>query len=131
MHPVRNTIVAIMLGAVLLPAARAAEAGATAGRAVATREEPARVALVAEGRAGARDLARENARLRAENRALREELRRLRQHGPAVAPPTWSTPRVQPLPNVPTRERVPENWVEREINGIRFYIVPLDGSRPR
>ena len=98
------------------------------------RAEGTRVARAAGGQAGERDLARENEQLRAENRALRERLRQLeearRPPAPAPRPPATAPQqrrfRVVPVP--PPQgdvRRVPENWVPREINGLRFYIIPL------
>jgi hypothetical protein len=83
--------------------------------------------------ADGRDLARENERLRAENRDLRERLRRLEEgrhpplpmpRPPATRPQPPQRSRGVPLPPG-NGGRIPENWVPREINGLRFYIIPL------
>ena len=100
------------------------------------------------------DLARENARLRTELESLKAKMSRLEarvkalESGKAPTPrwdvvprPTPPAPRAvpQPPPNAPpnapraTPGRVnpaqprplPEGWQEREINGMKFYVVPL------
>ena len=70
---------------------------------------------------------KENAKLRAEVDALRErvaELQRPRIESrvqPGLPPPPPAHIRVAPAVPPPGR-----GWVEREINGMTFYLVPLD-----
>jgi hypothetical protein len=91
------------------------------------------------------DLARENARLRAEVESLTSRVARLESRvkeleaGKPPAPkaplrfaPPQVVPKVVPKapgavdPRSPTQSRpVPEGWQEREYNGMKFYIVPL------
>jgi hypothetical protein len=124
----RITVLAFTVSVVVTFAGRVAaqpRAAATAAAAEPTREE-----------ARLRDLSRENARLWAENRALRQRLSELRDRQARVDPapvPNAVPPRVVPPPPAPTPYaptapnggRVPESWVPGEINGLRFYIIPL------
>lgn len=36
-----------------------------------------------------------------------------------------------PVPFLPQTRTVPPNWSEREINGMKYYIVPLDSGQTK
>jgi hypothetical protein len=55
---------------------------------------------------------------------LEERIGKLEKQRSYVAVP-------QPMPVPPQRRAVPENWQEREFNGLKYYIVPLDKTDDR
>jgi hypothetical protein len=87
--------------------------------------------LRAEAPAGTRDLARENAELKAQVEALRAEVKALKAqlragselrmvpYGVVPVPPGQSSPIPSPA------ERMPEGTVRREFNGAPVYVIPL------
>jgi hypothetical protein len=128
MRSLQVTVAAITLAAGVLLGIRAdgAEEPVAARPAPATAEERA---AAAERRAAAlegavRDLSVENAQLQLKNRSLKLQLKRLQERQPvSVIPPA-------PQPGLaPQGDRLPEGSVQREYNGITYYVIPLSGSK--
>jgi hypothetical protein len=129
MRSLQVTVAAITLAAGVLLGIRAdgAEEPVAARPAPATAEERA---AAAERRAAAlegavRDLSVENAQLQLKNRSLKLQLKRLQERRPvSVIPPAPPQPGL-----APQGDRLPEGSVQREYNGITYYVIPLSGSK--
>jgi hypothetical protein len=89
---------------------------------VAATDEPA-----------AESLQKENADLRAKVRgledqviALQRELAALRAQRPILTSPPTAVPNPsRPMVPVQPGTQVPNNWQQREFNGMTYYVVPL------
>jgi hypothetical protein len=93
-------------------------------------EAPAERSPQAEDRPAVEEAARLRQRVQAlEHRVqvLEHRLERLEQIV-AARPELRPRPPAPPLPGprMPQQEQVPDHWIPREHNGLRYYIVPLD-----
>ncbi len=126
MRAMRISLLALTVTVCVLLGVRADGAAKPAGR---REPQPAkeRVAAAAER---FKDLESENRRLRDENRLLRRQLKALRDQRAAFTQPipkSRTTPSDEP--RLPGGDRVPPGSVPGEINGLRFYVIPLQGSK--
>ena len=106
----RASLLRLTLGAVLL-------AGLAAAADNPGTEKPSDTEQL---RSKVRDLDTEGAALKSENLQLRAQVRLLQARLAST-----SNPAVVPAPN-----SIPENWKRSQFNGLTFYLVPLDTTRP-
>lgn len=75
------------------------------------------------------DLARKLDAVTRENAQLK---RRLEQPNPVrIIPPPQPTPGApRALPQLPPGQPVPKDWVERDFNGQKYYLIPVEEQKP-